>query len=123
MWAYLLLVFHPREEISISLCDEMVSVFPSSSNINAAYPSLENLFIFPCSRVEPFSEEGLLPSSIKSLYIGGCNLLMANRMNWNLQTLSSFETLRFIGYEEVEDPFPRRRSSSNYFKASHDLGI
>ncbi|PON86292.1 NB-ARC domain, LRR domain containing protein [Trema orientale] len=105
--------FPSLKEVTITGCDEMVSVFPSISDIDAAYPSLETLLIYPCLRVESFSEKGLWPPSLKALAIIGCNLLMANRMNWNLQALSSLVTLYFDGYshggyEDVVDSFPEK---------------
>ena len=98
------------EHISIQKCDQMVAVLPTSPHIDTAYPSVKTLEIFSCSRLESFSGTGL-PSSLKKLEIYDCNMLLANRMNWNLQRISSLVDLvvygsRFDGYDEAMDSFP-----------------
>ena len=104
--------FPSLEVISIFYCSELVVVFPTSPHLDAAYPSLEKLEIYFCSRLESFSKMGL-PSSLESLYITNSNMILANRMTWNLQRLSSFKHLTVWGpnysgggYEEVMDSFP-----------------
>ncbi|XP_024024915.1 putative disease resistance RPP13-like protein 1 [Morus notabilis] len=100
--------FPSLETIEISRCEEMVSVFPiSQAEIDSAYPSLERINLMFCSRLESFSRMGL-PSNLKSLDISGCPMLIADRMNWDLQRLSSLQSLRLGGceFEESVDSFP-----------------
>ncbi|PON33385.1 NB-ARC domain, LRR domain containing protein, partial [Parasponia andersonii] len=97
------------ESIIILKCEEMVAVFPGIPQLDTAYPSLESLHIYSCPRLKSFSGVGL-PSSLKLLVIHECNMLLANRMNWNLQRLSLLEDLCLYGpfYDEHEvmDSFP-----------------
>ncbi|GMN47290.1 hypothetical protein TIFTF001_016452 [Ficus carica] len=93
------------KRITIWFCNEMAAVFPTSQQIDSAYPSLESLFISACSRVESFSTTGL-PANLKQLQIHGCKTLFANRGNWDLQRLSSLQSLQLTGCEEVVDSFP-----------------
>ncbi|KAM6552538.1 hypothetical protein CsatB_013300 [Cannabis sativa] len=75
--------FPSLEVIKLNDCDELVTVFPSSStDINVAYPSLE------------------------SVDIESCNKLIENRMQWNLQRLSKLTELRLVNYGGVVDSFP-----------------
>ncbi|CAN6692938.1 unnamed protein product [Malus baccata var. baccata] len=71
--------------------------FPEASK----FPSLSNLSIWSCPELESFPE-GRLPSKLRSLSIGRCKKLMANRMRWGLQTLTSLERLT-VGFLECEE--------------------
>ncbi|KAB2607082.1 disease resistance protein [Pyrus ussuriensis x Pyrus communis] len=72
-------------------------------------PSIESLWIWDCPELESFPEGGL-PSKLRSLTIGSCKKLMANRMRWGLQTLTSLKDLdvSFSGCEEEQlvESFP-----------------
>ncbi|KAM6552541.1 hypothetical protein CsatB_013303 [Cannabis sativa] len=100
--------FPSLEHIIIRDCDELVTIFPSNSNgIDITYPSLEILSIYSCSRLESFSEMGLLlPSTLKRLGISECHMLMENRMKWNLQRLPSLTIVTLWRYQGVLDSFP-----------------
>uniref|UniRef100_A0A803QBZ0 Disease resistance RPP13-like protein 1 n=1 Tax=Cannabis sativa TaxID=3483 RepID=A0A803QBZ0_CANSA len=100
-------IFPSLKEIIIRHCNELVTVFPSSSSdIDVAYPSLRRMNINGCSRLESFSEMGLLPFSLESLRIESCNKLIDNRMQWNLQRLPTLTYLRLVNYRGVVDSFP-----------------
>ncbi|TQE00995.1 hypothetical protein C1H46_013535 [Malus baccata] len=92
--------FPSLQSLSIEGCKEFKS-FPEESK----FPSLEVLNIWDCPELE-----GGLPSKLRSLGIGSCKKLMANRMRWGLQTLTSLESLHvgFSGCEEEEigESFP-----------------
>ncbi|KAM6579211.1 hypothetical protein CsatA_002985 [Cannabis sativa] len=98
--------FPSLEEIYVSRCDELVTVFPSTTNIDVAYPSLRRMEISGCSRLESVSEMGLLPVSLESLLIESCNMLIENRIQWNLQRLSKLTALTLFNYGGVVDSFP-----------------
>ncbi|KAM6552526.1 hypothetical protein CsatB_013288 [Cannabis sativa] len=98
--------FPSLEEIYVSRCDELVTVFPSTTNIDVAYPSLRRMEISGCSRLESISEMGLLPVSLESLLIESCNMLIENRIQWNLQRLSKLTALTLFNYGGVVDSFP-----------------
>ncbi|XP_015894120.3 putative disease resistance protein At3g14460 [Ziziphus jujuba] len=53
-------------------------------------PSLKKLLIINCPQVESFPAGGL-PSNLNGLLVDKCSKLTANRMEWNLQTLSALE--------------------------------
>ncbi|KAM6552544.1 hypothetical protein CsatB_013306 [Cannabis sativa] len=99
--------FPSLEYFEIQDCDELVTIFPpSNTHIDVAYPSLKNLVIYTCSRLESFSELGLLPFTLKRLYITACDVLIENRMKWNLQRLSSLTELELWYYGGAMDSFP-----------------
>ncbi|KAM6552539.1 hypothetical protein CsatB_013301 [Cannabis sativa] len=99
--------FPSLEEIHILDCDELVTIFPSSSTlVDIAYPSLEKLSIHRCSRLESFSKMGLLPFTTKFLIISSCNMLIENRMKWNLQRLPLLNRLDLGTYVGAVDSFP-----------------
>ncbi|KAM1341617.1 hypothetical protein ACFX2F_006046 [Malus domestica] len=72
-------------------------------------PSLSSLYIWDSPELESFPEGGL-PSKLRYLIIWCCKKLMANRMRWGLQTLTSLKFLdvSFSGCEEEEivESFP-----------------
>ncbi|KAM6579247.1 hypothetical protein CsatA_003021 [Cannabis sativa] len=97
--------FPSLEVINVVHCDEMVTIFPTSTHIDSAYSSLKTLSINNCSRLETFSVMGL-PPSLRSLYITSCDMLVDNRMKWNLQSLPSLNDLDLCRCEVVVDSFP-----------------
>ncbi|GMN70715.1 hypothetical protein TIFTF001_055859 [Ficus carica] len=100
--------FPSLETIEIITCKEMVSAIPTSqADIDSAYPSLKSIELWSCPRLESFSRMGF-PSNLKKLDIFGCPMLIANRMKWDLQRLSSLQSLVLQGIE-IEggvDSFP-----------------
>ncbi|XP_062078939.1 putative disease resistance RPP13-like protein 1 [Humulus lupulus] len=97
--------FPSLEYINISSCDELVTIFPTSTHIDSPYPSLNLLNTMHCSRLETFSEMGL-PFTLQRLRIASCDKLMENRMKWNLQGLPSLISLELWHCGEVVDSFP-----------------
>ncbi|RXH84824.1 hypothetical protein DVH24_041592 [Malus domestica] len=94
------------EEMEIKECNKFRSL-PEEMQISL--PSLESLCIRDCPELESFPEGGL-PSELRFLSIWSCKELMANRMRWGLQTLTSLKYLdvSFRGCEEEEigESFP-----------------
>ncbi|XP_062016475.1 putative disease resistance RPP13-like protein 1 [Rosa rugosa] len=71
-------------------------------------PSLSYLELSDCPELESFPEGGL-PSKLEHLRIRRCKkLLIGNRMQWGLPTLTSLKLLsvHFEGCEQVVDSFP-----------------
>ncbi|XP_062079068.1 putative disease resistance RPP13-like protein 1 [Humulus lupulus] len=97
--------FPSLEYVGIWKCGDLVTIFPSSTHIDVAYPSLEWLKIGGCSRLESFSEMGL-PCTLKRLEIKSCDMLINNHMKWNLQRLPSLTELKLWGYGGAVDSFP-----------------
>ncbi|XP_062081270.1 putative disease resistance protein At3g14460 [Humulus lupulus] len=97
--------FPSLEFINISSCDDLVTIFPTSTLIDSAYPSLKKLETMDCSRLETFSEMGL-PFTLQHLHITSCDKLMENRMKWNLRRLPSLNFLDLRHCGEVVDSFP-----------------
>ncbi|XP_068337455.1 putative disease resistance RPP13-like protein 1 [Pyrus communis] len=92
--------------MQIKECNEFRSL-PEEMQISL--PSLESLYIRHCPELESFPEGGL-PSKLCDLTIFSCKKLMANRMRWGLQTLTS---LKYLGVdfskceeEEIGESFP-----------------
>ena len=48
-----------------------------------------------------------MPTNLSELHIRNCNKLLANRMEWGLQTLPFLRTLQIAGYEK--ERFPEER--------------
>ena len=57
-----------------------------------------------CPEIDSFPEGGL-PTNLSELHIRNCNKLVANRMEWGLQTLPFLRTLGIEGCEK--ERFPR----------------
>ncbi|PON86284.1 NB-ARC domain containing protein [Trema orientale] len=94
-------------KIFIWNCTEMVTVLRQGTqqSIDTALPSLEYLDLFHCPRLESFSEMGF-PSNLTQVHIYLCKTFFADRVNWDLQRLSSLKILVLSGYEEVLNLFP-----------------
>ncbi|XP_004293080.1 PREDICTED: putative disease resistance protein At3g14460-like [Fragaria vesca subsp. vesca] len=85
--------------IDIDGCSNLRSL---PEHMNTLLPSLESMSIGLCPKLESFPEGGL-PSNLKSLNIRSCKRLIANRMQWGLQELTSLEVLT-IDFIRCEDP-------------------
>ncbi|PRQ32395.1 putative P-loop containing nucleoside triphosphate hydrolase, leucine-rich repeat domain, L [Rosa chinensis] len=93
------------ETIKVHECSKLRSLPQHMHNL---LPSLRRLFVHDCPELESFPEGGL-PSKLQCLYLGGCKkLLIGNRMQWGLPTLTSLYILsvNFERYEQVVDSFP-----------------
>lgn len=89
----------------------MVTVFPTSrAEINSTYPSLRSINLVDCPRLKSFCETGL-PSNLKHLEIWDWPVLFINGINWDLQILSSLQSLDLRGceFEGPVDSFPEER--------------
>ncbi|TQE00998.1 hypothetical protein C1H46_013538 [Malus baccata] len=86
------------KEVEIRECNKFRSL-PKEMQISL--PSIESLFIWDCPELESFPEGGL-PSKLRSLGILSCKKLMANRMRWGLQTLTSLKHL-VVSFSECEE--------------------
>ncbi|KAL5564771.1 hypothetical protein UlMin_027935 [Ulmus minor] len=90
------------QSIYISFCDEMVGVgvCPSTQQmITNPFPSLDDITVRCCPSLES------LTSHFNRLLICNCKKLWQNRMNWDLQSLSSLKALCLELVNEV-DSFP-----------------
>ncbi|XP_028944082.2 putative disease resistance protein At3g14460 [Malus domestica] len=115
--------FPPLDDLKIMECPEFVG-FPHGGGLQApnlkkmeikgcnkfrslpeemqiSLPSIKSLFIFESPELESFPEGGL-PSKFRSLEIWSCKKLMANRMRWGLQTLTSLKHLA-VNFSECEE--------------------
>ncbi|CAN6692936.1 unnamed protein product [Malus baccata var. baccata] len=98
--------FPSLDYLEILDCPEFRSL---PEEMHASLPSLQSLTIQGSKELESFPEGGL-PSKLRSLSIRRCKKLMANRMRWGLQTLTSLERLD-VGFskceeEEIGESFP-----------------
>ncbi|KAL5549573.1 hypothetical protein UlMin_004804 [Ulmus minor] len=93
------------ETIHIYDCKEMVDVCPSTQQMmeTNAFPSLNEIFVSDCPRLEWRLGMGF-PSNLKELNIWNCEKFWQNRMNWNLQSLSSLQSLSLLGIKEEVFP-------------------
>ncbi|KAL5565181.1 hypothetical protein UlMin_028345 [Ulmus minor] len=87
--------------ISISRCYEMVRV--CQQMITSTIPSLHSIVVMHCPSLELLFGMSF-PSHLNFLGINDCKMLWQNRMNWDLQSLSSLKGLE-LGLLEV-DSFP-----------------
>ncbi|KAL6311803.1 hypothetical protein AAG906_020914 [Vitis piasezkii] len=74
--------------------------------MHALLTSLHYLRIEDCPEIDSFPEGGL-PTNLSELHIGNCNKLVANQMDWGLQTLPFLRTLEIEGHEN--ERFPEER--------------
>ncbi|TQE00983.1 hypothetical protein C1H46_013523 [Malus baccata] len=92
------------QSLSIQGSKEFKS-FPEESK----FPSLSYLIIQDCPELESFPEGGL-PSKLRYLGIRSCKKLMANRIRWGQQTLTSLKYLDLdfskCEEEEIGESFP-----------------
>ncbi|KAM5585158.1 putative disease resistance RPP13-like protein 1 [Rosa sericea] len=91
--------------LTVVKCSKLRSLPQHMHNL---LPSLRELMISDCPELESFPEGGL-PSELEYLRILRCKkLLIGNRMQWGLPTLTSLEHLSvdFEGCEQVVDSFP-----------------
>ncbi|CAK7325053.1 unnamed protein product [Dovyalis caffra] len=68
--------------------------------MHSVLPSLATLLILNCPELESFPEGGL-PSQLQDLTILDCNKLIANHMQWDLQSLHSLSLLAIAGYKDA----------------------
>ncbi|XWS09149.1 hypothetical protein CRYUN_Cryun40dG0061300 [Craigia yunnanensis] len=73
-------------------------------NMHSLLPSLEGLCIYNCPEIKSFPEGGL-PSKLKFLRIDACDELIARRMDWGLQRLSSLMSFNMSSSADIES-FP-----------------
>ena len=80
------------------ICDcEKLKSLPQG--MHTLLTSLQYLHIYNCPEIDSFLEGGL-PTNLSDLHIGNCNKLVANQMDWGLQTLPSLRTLTIGGCEK-----------------------
>ncbi|KAL5540717.1 hypothetical protein UlMin_045029 [Ulmus minor] len=93
------------KRIHIYDCKEMVDVCPSTQQMmeTNAFPSLNKMSVRYCPRLEWRLGMGF-PSNLKKLSIWNCETFWQNRMNWNLQSLSSLKSLSLEGIKEEVFP-------------------
>lgn len=88
--------------LSVSECESLISL---PDNMDILLPSLQTLIVYKCPKLESFSG-GSLPSGLMTLHIGNCDRLVANRLDWNLQGLTSLKMIGIIGRCENMETFP-----------------
>ncbi|XP_018817378.1 putative disease resistance protein At3g14460 isoform X2 [Juglans regia] len=85
--------------------DECENLKSLPERMHVLLPSLRELRVSGCPKLVSFPEGGL-PSSLSSLYIGGCNELIACRMDWHLQDLPLLASFGIFGECEKVESFP-----------------
>ncbi|KAG7950905.1 hypothetical protein I3843_13G140600 [Carya illinoinensis] len=68
-------------------------------------PSLRRLYLGNCPEVESFPEGGL-PSKLSSIFIIGCDKLIANRRGWGFENLPSIRRINVQGNCKDVESFP-----------------
>ncbi|RVW40704.1 putative disease resistance protein RGA3 [Vitis vinifera] len=84
-------------------CEKLKSL---PQGMHTLLTSLQHLHISNCPEIDSFPEGGL-PTNLSELDIRNCNKLVANQMEWGLQTLPFLRTLTIEGYEN--ERFPEER--------------
>ena len=89
------------KEFQLWSCSNLKSL---PENMHSLLPSLEKLSIFHCPKLESFPVGGL-PSKLKGLAIWGCDKLIADRAQWDLQSLHVLSRFS-IADNDVLECFP-----------------
>lgn len=89
-------------DLWVEECENLTSL---PEGMHSILPSLRELRISGCPKVESFPEGGL-PSCLSSLYIGGCNKLIARRWEWHLQNLPLLTSFGIFDENENLKSFP-----------------
>ncbi|XP_034680521.1 putative disease resistance protein At3g14460 [Vitis riparia] len=84
-------------------CEKLKSL---PQGMHTLLTSLQDLYIYDCPEIDSFPEGGL-PTNLSELYIISCNKLVANPMEWGLQTLPFLRSLMIGGCEK--ERFPEER--------------
>ncbi|XP_034704559.1 putative disease resistance RPP13-like protein 1 isoform X1 [Vitis riparia] len=84
-------------------CEKLKSL---PQGMHTLLTSLQHLYIDDCPEIDSFPEGGL-PTNLSDLHIRKCNKLVANQMDWGLQTLLFLRTLTIEGCEK--ERFPEER--------------
>ncbi|KAJ9685518.1 hypothetical protein PVL29_017529 [Vitis rotundifolia] len=84
-------------------CEKLKSL---PQGMHTLLTSLQCLLIIDCPEIDSFPEGGL-PTNLSELCIGNCNKLVANQMDWGLQTLPFLRTLTIDGCEKERFPDER----------------
>ncbi|XP_034680489.1 putative disease resistance RPP13-like protein 1 [Vitis riparia] len=86
----------------LGICDcEKLKSLPQG--MHTLLTSLQALYIYRCPEIDSFPEGGL-PTNLSKLEIGNCSKLVANQMDWGLQTLPFLRTLKIDGCEKERFP-------------------
>ncbi|KAI5596078.1 hypothetical protein BDE02_03G182800 [Populus trichocarpa] len=96
-------LFPKLNSLSIGSCPHLESLWAHERPLNDL-PSLHSLKIWECPKLH-LVPEGCLPSKLQSLVIWDCIKLIAGRMQWGLQTLSSLTEFT-IGSDKNVESFP-----------------
>ncbi|XP_034680736.1 putative disease resistance RPP13-like protein 1 [Vitis riparia] len=84
-------------------CEKLKSL---PQGMHTLLTSLQALYINDCPEIDSFPEGGL-PTNLSKLKIRNCSKLVANQMEWGLQTLPFLRMLEIAGYEK--ERFPEER--------------
>ncbi|CDP13828.1 unnamed protein product [Coffea canephora] len=86
----------------ISNCKKFM---PLPQRMESVLPSLRSLSVFNCPEIECFSEGGF-PSTLQSLDIDNCKMLMSRRREWGLEKLTYLTHLTIRGPCDEVESFP-----------------
>lgn len=85
---------------------ECINLESLPKHMHFLFPSLVDLCLYACSKLEFFPEGGF-PSKLESLEIIECHKLIPHRMQWHLQSLPSLSNLK-IGPIQDAESFPEK---------------
>jgi len=85
---------------------ECINLESLPKHMHFLFPSLVDLCLYACSKLELFPVEGF-PSKLESLEIIECHKLIPHRMQWHLQSLPSLSNLK-IGPIQDAESFPEK---------------
>jgi hypothetical protein len=80
---------------------ECINLESLPKHMHFLFPSLVDLCLYACSKLELFPEGGF-PSKLESLEIIECHKLIPHRMQWDLQSLPSLSNLKIGPMQDAE---------------------
>ncbi|CDP21145.1 unnamed protein product [Coffea canephora] len=103
----LIIMSFPAPSLTRLIISNCKKFMPLPQRMESVLPSLRSLSVFNCPEIECFSEGGF-PSTLQSLDIDNCKMLMSRRREWGLEKLTYLTHLTIRGPCDEVESFPEQ---------------